>query len=189
MSSHSSSWFSAILSGAILGLAVPGYAQDAVLSGTVTDTTGAVLPGVAVTAVHEGSGNIFEAVADERGVYRIVVRPGVLRITTQLPGFATVTRDGLELLVGQQAVVNLQMAPSGVQESVTVTGEAPLIDVTSSTLGANIDPRQMQELPLNGRNWQDLTIMAPEAGTTRWPTTSRRRKRDGTTRSMWTVSK
>jgi len=151
---------SAVLLGALLALAGPGYAQDAVVSGTVTDTTSAVLPGVTVTALHEASGNTFEAVTDERGAYRIAVRPGVFQITTQLPGFATVTRGSLELLVGQQVVVNLQLSPSAVQESITVTADAPLINVTSSTLGSNIDPRQMQELPLNGRNWQDLTLMA-----------------------------
>src|SRR6267378_7283949 len=53
------------------------------------------------------------------------------------------------------------MTPSGVAESVTVSAEAPLVDTTSSTLGGNIDPRQMQELPLNGRNWMDLALLAP----------------------------
>ena len=53
------------------------------------------------------------------------------------------------------------MAPSTMQESVTVTGEAPLVDTATSTLGGNIDPRQMQELPINGRNWMDLAILAP----------------------------
>jgi hypothetical protein len=66
--------------------------------------------------------------------------------------------------VGQQSVVNLQMAPSALQESVTVTGEAPLIDVTSSKLGGNINPRQMEQLPVNGRNWMDLAIAAPGPG-------------------------
>ena len=147
--------------GVILVLPVGGFAQEATLSGTVTDTTGGVLPGVTVTAVHEMSGNTFLGVTDERGTFRIPVRTGTYRITTELPGFSTVTRTGLELLVGQTAVVTLQMAPSGVQESVTVTGEAPLLDVTQSSLGGNIDPRQMQELPVNGRNWQDLAMLAP----------------------------
>ena len=146
---------------ALLALPVAGYTQEAVFSGTVTDSTGGVLPGVIVTAVHEASGNTFEAVTDVRGVFRLPVRVGTFRLTGQLAGFASVTRSGLELLVGQQAVVNLQMVPSGVQESVTVTGEAPLVDITSSTIGGNIDPRQMQELPLNGRNWMDLALLAP----------------------------
>jgi hypothetical protein len=65
--------------------------------------------------------------------------------------------------VGQTVVVNLQMTPATVQETVTVTAETPLVDTTTSKVGANIDPRQMQELPLNGRNWMDLTLLAPGA--------------------------
>ena len=67
-----------IVLGAILALPVTGYGQEAVVSGTVTDTTGGVLPGVTITAVHEASGNTFEAVTDERGIYRIAVRVGGL---------------------------------------------------------------------------------------------------------------
>jgi hypothetical protein len=137
-----------------------GYAQEAVLSGTIADSTGGVLPGVTVTSTHTATGNTFLAVTDERGGFRIPVRVGLHKITAELPGFGTVTRD-IELLIGQTAVVNLQMAPSSVQESVTVTGEAPLIDTTNSSLGTNVDPRQMQELPVNGRNWMDLTLLAP----------------------------
>ena len=144
-----------------MALPASGYAQESVLSGIVRDATGAVLPGVTVTAIHEATGNTFEAVTDAVGAYRIPVRTGTYRVTAALTGFATVTRTGLELLLGQQAVVNFELAVSALQESVTVTGEAPLLDVTGSTLGGNIDPRQMQELPLNGRNWMDLAMLAP----------------------------
>src|SRR5262245_21258044 len=136
--------------GAILLLPVVGSAQDATLGGTVTDSTGGVLPGVTVTAVHEASGNTFEAVTDVRGTFRIGARAGVYRITAVLPGFTTATHRGVELLVGQQAVLNLQMAVSTVQESVTVVGESPLINTTTSSVGGNVDPRQTQELPVNG---------------------------------------
>ena len=139
--------------GFMLAMPVMGYAQEATLSGAVSDTTGGALPGVTVRAVHETSGNSFEAVTDARGDYRIPARVGAYRVTAELAGFAPATRT-VTLLVGQEAVVNLQMAVSGVQESVTVTGEAPLLDVTQSSLGGNVDPRQMQALPLNGRNWQ-----------------------------------
>jgi hypothetical protein len=87
---------------------------------------------VTVRAVHEASGNSFEAVTDERGNYRLAVRVGAYRLTTELAGFASVTRT-VTVLVGQQAIMNLQMGVSGVQESVTVTGEAPLLDVTQRT--------------------------------------------------------
>src|SRR2546425_12638667 len=141
---------------AILAIPVAGFAQEATLSGTVTDSTGGVLPGVTVTALHEASGNTFEAVTDERGTYRIAARAGVYRVTATLPAFSTFSRNGFELLVGQQRVVNLQMSPATVQESLTVTAEATLIDTTSSTLGGNIEPRQTQDLPANGRDWLTL---------------------------------
>jgi len=136
------------------------HAQEAVLSGTVTDSTGGVLPGVTITATHTATGNTFVAVTDEKGGYRVPVRVGTFKVDAELPGFGTVTRQ-VDLLIGQTAVLNLQLAPSTVQESVTVTGEAPLVDTTNSSLASNVDPRQMQELPVNGRNWMDLTLLAP----------------------------
>ena len=145
----------------ILALPVVGYAQEAVLSGTVTDSTGAVLPGVTVRALLEATGNTFETVTDARGAYQISVRVGVYKITAELPGFKTVTRDGIALLAGRTAAVNLQMAPGGVQETVTVTGEAPLIDTLRSSVGGNIDPKQVQELPSAGRNWIALALLSP----------------------------
>src|SRR2546422_3174961 len=150
-----------ILASIVLTLPMTAHAQEAVINGTVTDSTGAVLPGVTVTALHEASGNTFLAVTDERGIFRVAARAGVYRITGTLPGFATVTRTGLELLVGQAAVVNLQLALSTVQESVTVTAEAPLINTTTSSIGGNVDPRQTQELPVNGRDWLALSTLAP----------------------------
>ena len=139
------------------------HAQEAVLAGTVADTTGGVLPGVTVTAVHEATGNTFESVTDGTGSFRLAVRVGSYRITAQLSGFQTVTRVNVQLLLGQQLPITLQMAPAALQETVTVTGEAPLIDTTASTVGANIDPAQMAELPINGRNWMDLALLTPGA--------------------------
>ena len=145
----------------ILALPVTGYAQEATIAGTVADNTGAVLPGVVVRAVHLATGNSFEAVTDGTGSYQLGVRIGAYEITAELAGFAPLIRTGLEMQVGQAVVVDLEMALAGVAETVTVTGEAPLIDVTSSTLGGVVDQAQMEELPLNGRNWMDLTMLAP----------------------------
>jgi hypothetical protein len=148
------------LVGLLVASPLAAHAQEATLTGTAIDSTGGVLPGVSVVAVHVASGNTFEAVTDDRGAFRISLRVGAYRVTAQLAGFGTVTR-AVELLVGQQATLNLQLSPSTVQESVTVTGEAPLIDTSSSTLPGNIDPRQVSDLPVNGRNWLDLSMLAP----------------------------
>ena len=153
---------SLLVMGMIIALPGVGYAQDSTMTGTATDSTGAVLPGVTVTATNTESGNTFVGVSDERGNFRLPVRIGTYRVTAELTGFTTVNRN-LQMLVGQTAVVNFQMAPSSLQETVTVTGEAPLVDTRTSTVGSNIDPRQMSELPLNGRNWMDLSLLAPGA--------------------------
>src|SRR4051812_7599399 len=145
---------------AFVALPLASYAQDATLSGTVKDNTGGVLPGVTVTAVNEASGISFNSVTDEHGVYRIPVRAGVYKVTAELSGFTTAMRPGVELLLGKQLALDFAMTVSGVQENVTVTGEAPLIDTSSSTIASNIDPRQMQDIPINGRNWMDLTMLS-----------------------------
>jgi hypothetical protein len=155
-----------LLSCALLALPGVGYAQEAVLSGTVADSTGAVLPGVTVTAVNTATGNTFTDVTDGTGRYRIPARIGTYQVTAELPGFTTVTRPNIELLVGQTATVNMQMAVSTIQEAVTVTADAPLLDVSQSSIGGNIDQRQMQELPIQGRDWTSLALLAPGNRTT-----------------------
>jgi hypothetical protein len=141
-------------------LPVTAYAQEAAIGGTVTDATGGVLPGVVVRAVNADNGNSFEAVTDAAGIYRMTVRIGTYRVEAELSGFAPITRTGVNVLVGQQVAMNLQMSPAALQESVTVTGEAPLIDTSQSNLGSTIDSRQVSDLPVNGRNFMDLTLLA-----------------------------
>src|SRR5688500_4130602 len=85
----------------LLVMPVAAFAQEATFTGAVTDSTGAVLPGVTITAVHEASGNTFTAVTDERGGFRLPVRVGTYRITSELAGFTTVNRM-LQILIGQE---------------------------------------------------------------------------------------
>jgi hypothetical protein len=155
-----------LLSSGILLLPVVAYAQEATFTGTVTDSTGGVLPGVVVTAVLEATGNTFAAVTDDRGVYRIPARVGAYKVAAELQGFTTVVREGLQLLVGETLVVNLQLSPSTLAETITVTAEAPLLNVSSSVLGSNIDPKQVQDMPLQGRDWGALLLLAPGSRTT-----------------------
>jgi hypothetical protein len=144
----------------IMALATIAGAQEAAVSGTVTDATGGVLPGVAITAVHEATGNTFSVTTDGTGNYRLPVRIGSYKLTAELQGFGTFSRTGMEVQVGQLAVVNIRMSPENLQESVTVTGDSPLVDVSSSELSKAIDARQMKDLPVNGRNWVDLAMLA-----------------------------
>ena len=164
MRTDSRKWLPFVL--VLFALSRVAYAQEASVTGTITDATGAVLPGVTVVAVHEASGNQFEGVTDGRGVYRIPVRVGTYRISADLAGFTRVERMAVQLLVGQSVTLNIQMSPSTVQETVTVTGEAPLIETTQSAVGGNIDPLQMTEVPVQGNQWLALALLAPGNRTT-----------------------
>jgi hypothetical protein len=155
-----------VLIGLLAMLPSRAFAQEATFNGVITDSSGAVLPGVTVTAVLEATGNTFVAVSDERGFYRIPVRVGTYRITAELPAFATVERPGIQILTGQTSTINMQMSPSTLQETVTVTAEAPLLKVATSSLGGNIDPTQVQEMPSEGRNWMALLLIAPGSRST-----------------------
>ena len=155
-----------LVAGAFLLLPAAVFAQEATLTGTLTDSTAAVLPGVTVTAVLEATGNTFVAVTDDRGIFRTPLRVGEYRVTAELQGFTTIVRTGVQLLVGQTQVVNLQMSPSTLAETITVTAEAPLLKVSSSALGGNIDPKQVQEMPVQGRDWGALLLLAPGSRTT-----------------------
>ena len=88
----------------LVALPVTGFAQETTLTGTVTDSSGAVVPGVTVRAVHEATGTTVEGVTDGRGSYRLPTRIGLYRLSTELPGFTSVTRSGVELAVGQTVV-------------------------------------------------------------------------------------
>ncbi|MGE0449280.1 MAG: carboxypeptidase regulatory-like domain-containing protein [Vicinamibacterales bacterium] len=144
---------------ALLWPSASAYAQEATITGVVKDTSGGVLPGVTVTATHNDTGNVFVAFTDNVGAFRMPVRTGAFEVAFELPAFATVVRSA-DLLVGQAVTITIEMKPDTIEESITVTGEAPLINTASSSIGSNIDRSQMSELPLNGRNFVDMTLLA-----------------------------
>ena len=151
---------------AVLALPALAVAQtEAVITGVVTDSSGGVLPGVTVTAVHVASGNTFTSVTDERGVFRMQARVGTYQVLMELQGFQSVKAE-MTLLAGQTANIPVQMAPATLQENVTVTAEAPLVNVTQTDPSGNIDPKQFSELPAEGQNWMALLLVAPGSRTT-----------------------
>jgi hypothetical protein len=138
----------------------PATAQEGSLLGTVTDDTKAVLPGATITVSSVETGRTMTAVTNPRGEYRIPGVPaGRYKIQAELAGFSTVIVPELELLVGQNRTVPFVLQVATLQESVTVTGEAPLVDTRSAAVTGNVDRRQMEELPLQGRNWMELSMM------------------------------
>jgi hypothetical protein len=141
-------------------MCAPAFAQDASIVGTVTDESKAVVPGVTVTAVELATGAQAVSVSDQHGEYRLLqLAPGRYKLQVELPGFTTMVIPQIELLVGQNATVPFVMKLAQVSETVTVNGEAPLVDTSSSQVAGNVNPRQMEELPLQGRNWIELSKM------------------------------
>jgi hypothetical protein len=134
-------------------------AQEASIVGSATDETKAALPGVTITATALDTGRVFNAVTDERGEYRLRgLPPARYKVQAELAGFSTVVVPDVELLVGQNRTVPFAMKVASLEETVTVTGESPLVDLTSTQVGGNVDRRQMEELPLQGRNWMELAM-------------------------------
>ncbi|MFN2447151.1 MAG: TonB-dependent receptor domain-containing protein [Vicinamibacterales bacterium] len=148
-----------------VAFALPARAQTttATLLGTVTDAQKAVLPGAVVTSRNVETGAETTAVADANGRYRLAaLRPGTYELRAELAGFASAARLGLQLFVGQEVTIDLQMALAGVAESITITAAAPLVETTKSDVSTVVDREQIDALPLNGRNFADLTRLTPD---------------------------
>ncbi len=144
--------------GFLLAISASAFAQEASVIGTVADETKALLPGATVTATNLETGGQSVAITDQAGAYRLMrLPPGRYKLQAELTGFSTIVIPSVELLVGQNATVPFVMKLAQVNESVTVTGESPLVDTSSSQVAGNVDRRQMEELPLQGRNWMELS--------------------------------
>ncbi len=144
----------------IIAIAAPAAAQQASITGTVADSTDLPLPGVTVVVTNGDTGVPMTVVSDARGEYRVQrLSPGRYTIRAELSGFNTVVLEGIELLVGQSATIPVRLDVAQLNETLVVTGEAPLVDTTSSQVSGNVDRRQMEDLPLQGRNWIELSKM------------------------------
>jgi hypothetical protein len=133
---------------------------DATLTGTVTDESKAIHPGASITAIETSIGRQYTGVSDGNGVYRLVnVQPGVYKVEAEASGFAKAVLPRIELLVGQTVNLPLTLKVASVQQTVEVQAEAPLLNTQTQEIGGNIDRRQMDQLPLLGRNWMDLSML------------------------------
>ena len=137
-------------------------AQNAEIAGLVKDSSGAVLPGVTVEAsspaLIEKSRTVF---TDSQGQYRVIaLNPGTYKVTFTLPGFRTVAREGIVLTAAFTANVDSSMSVGGVEETVTVSGASPLVDVQATTQRRALTSELLNDLP-TGRSFQNLAILVP----------------------------
>jgi len=141
---------------------VYGQGANATILGTVTDASGAVLPNASVQVTNTATGVRQMVTTDAQGRYTVVdLIVGSYDVQASAMGFQTVVRSGITLTVGSQTVVDVTLSPGQQQQTVTVQAEASQVDVVSSTLASVVETKQIQDLPLNGRNFTDLIALAP----------------------------
>jgi len=152
---------------ALLAASVPAFAQGGgasttgTINGRVEDSSAAVLPGVTVTATSPSALGAQTVVTDTNGNYRFPgLAPGVYTLTFELPGFNTLKRENIQIAMGFAATVNVQLQVASVQETVTVTGDSPVIDTSNTRVQQNFKLEQLQEIP-NSRDMWSLLAVTP----------------------------
>jgi hypothetical protein len=139
-----------------------GGTATATLSGKISDGTGGVLPGVTVTVVNVATNQSRAVTTNEEGVYRFAgLAPGKYTVAAELQGFAKFVQPEVTLNVGAAADLNVTMRVSNLSETVTVTGEAPIVESAKTALTSVISSEQIQTLPTNNRNYLDFALLTP----------------------------
>ena len=136
-------------------------AASASVAGSVRDSSNAVVDGAVVTLQHRATNQVLTAVTDGRGQYRFIYVPvGDYRLSVAVDGFAPVAID-MTLAIGQAVEVPVTLVVAARDETVTVTGQAPIVDAARTQIADAVTPRDIDTLPLNGRNYLDLALLVP----------------------------
>src|SRR6478736_4225964 len=145
---------------------------DARFSGTVLDPSGAVVSGATVTVKNERTGETRTATTDAGGRYLVTgLRPSIYTISVKQGSFAPLEYTGMQLVAAQEMALDLNLQAAGVTETVTVVGNATPLDLSSARIGVNVSEREVQTLPVNGRQMSQLMLQAPgsqNSGTGTW---------------------
>ena len=145
-----------------VSLSVVGQAGSAELTGQVVDSAGAVLPNAKVTATEIQSGVSAQTSSGAAGVYVFTnLRPGAYSVAAEVPRFQTLVRSGVTLATGERTRLDLKLTVGDVKESVTVSGDAALLQTESGSITQSIDHLKVVQLPLNGRTFIQLATLSP----------------------------
>ncbi len=146
-----------------IGAHAPLWAQaTGSIAGIVTDQSGAVLPGVTIEVTNVATSQTRNAVTRDDGYYTVpLLQPGSYQVKGTLNGFKTSVRDGVTVTVESTSRVDIRLAVGGLEESVTVSADSPLVETSNATLGIVVDEKKVVELPLNGRNFTQLGTLLP----------------------------
>jgi hypothetical protein len=146
--------------------ALPASAQQATagLRGRVVDEQGGVLPGVPVIARAQDAGTFRQTVSSDDGTYRFLgMQPGLYVIEAELSGFAPYRRENVRLEIGLTATFDVKLQIQGQSEQITVTAEAPIVDLTTSQVGGVLTTRELADLPSTNRNFTSFLALLPGA--------------------------
>ena len=139
---------------------VHGQLNTATLSGTAADTTGGVLPGATITLTQVDTGRVRTTITNDEGRYvASSLDVGTYQVAAELVGFQTLVQDGIQLTVGAQRVLDFVLSPGNISERVTVIADAALVETTTTSVGGLVDEQQIRDLPLNGRDYVQLTTL------------------------------
>jgi hypothetical protein len=151
-----------ILLVSLFPISLAAQAVTGTILGSVSDGTGAFLPGATVTLTHTDTGVTRTVTTDSAGEYTAPsLQTGTYTVTAELQGFKTVSVPDINLRVDQRLRINVNLEVGAMAETITVVGSSPLVQTSSSELGTTVDEEQIKQLPLNGRNFVSLTRTVP----------------------------
>ena len=153
----------------LLALPVAGQQDQGVITGTISDATGAVVPGAEISILEMNTGILVEKQANASGVYVSgPLKVGMYEISVATDGFKTAVRSGVEIHAGDRIGLNFTLEVGNLVEVVEVTGATPLLKTESATLDYTVERQQIEDLPISGRNYQSLAQLTagvvPEIG-------------------------
>lgn len=152
----------AILLGAFAPRALGQAANQGSIQGTLTDPTGAVVPSATLTATNAGTGISFTTSSDANGFYTFLVLPaGTYTIVAQKSGFAEVTHASVVVTVGARLTLDISMPLASQESTVTVSGQAPIVETSKSAVTSTVNERAIGNLPTNGRNFINFVLLTP----------------------------
>lgn len=158
----------ALLLAAVIPTVVQGQIDTGGVTGTVMDPTRAVIPGAKITLTNRATNVVIQTVSTSAGAYSLTgIPPGTYTLRAVASGFQTFVEAGLEVHIQNSLTVNVEFVPGKVTQEVTVTSAIPLLQAESASVGQTITGQTLNDLPLNGRNWDSLAQLA--AGTATAP--------------------
>ena len=147
----------------LMASAAFGQSDQGRIGGVITDPSGAVIPGVTVTVKNAATGEERSTISGEAGEYLVsALRPSTYSVKATLPGFAPAESNAIQIVVGQKATIDIALRPATVSTEVSVIAAVEsAIDTSSASIGVNVVPREVEQLPLNGRQVSQLYLQAP----------------------------